>query len=114
MAIDLEKGIIEVMDDTVPALLVSRASTHDSIFGGCSGVHGGTCFSTTSSAIGVSALLSTVLGVGLPIMSCTIVADHEDFTEEPLRWSYTAQDEVGDSFGGSFGGALQFYPRISL
>lgn len=104
MAINLEKSFVEVMDDTVPTLLAGHAN--DSVTTGGSDIHGGFCFSTMLSVIGVLALPSIALGVSFPIMGRTIVADHEDSTKEPLERSYTARDEVGDSFNDGFGGAL--------
>lgn len=112
MAVDLEKCIIEVMDDVVPTLLVGRAS--ESITDGGSYIRSGICFSAMSGTIGVSALPSIALGVDLPITSHTVISNHEDSTEEPLGRSYTARDEVSDGSNDGFGGALRFCPRISL
>ena len=72
MPINLDELFVEVVDDTVPSLLIGSTATDSRArIGVCYGC-GGICFSMASGAIGISSFSCDLLRVGFPITSSTV------------------------------------------
>ena len=63
-------------------------------------------FRATLGAVGIPALPSGMLGVGLTIPGSAIAADHEELLREMLGDDGGVSDGLGDCFGDGLGGAF--------
>ena len=100
MPINFEELFSEIASDVMTSLLIG-CTTADGHSGGS------VClFRATLGAVGVPALPSGMLGVGLTIPGSAIAADHEELLREMLGDGGGVSDGLGDCFGDGLGGAF--------